>query len=326
MLSHRIFPQGTVRCASRQETVRAELRFSGRRIAVSGDLHCHTKLSDGSLGIEDLVMLAKKKGVPTIAITDHDCLAGTIRGKVIGDRYGVNVIPGAEFSSFDEQTGKQVHILCYLSEIPERLERLCHRNSLARKKATHYMMLQVIKRYPVTTEFILKCAAGSTNLYKQHIMKALMECGFTATIFGELYNSLFDEDRRGNILVTPKFPDIAEVVAAIHKADGVAVLAHPFFFDNLDSLPRLLEYGLDGIEVWHPSANAEQQKTLRKLAERHGLLMTGGTDFHGLFNKTPISVGDVDVPDEAIEMLLGYKAKLRRMQKRAQKAVAESVK
>ena len=75
---------------------------------MGGDLHCHTKLSDGSLGIEDLVLLAKKKGIETIAITDHDCLAGTVRGKIIGDRYGVNVIPGVELSSRDEKTGKYV--------------------------------------------------------------------------------------------------------------------------------------------------------------------------------------------------------------------------
>ena len=73
---------------------------------MGGDLHCHTKLSDGSLGIEDLVLLAKKKGIETIAITDHDCLAGTVRGKIIGDRYGVNVIPGVELSSRDEKNRK----------------------------------------------------------------------------------------------------------------------------------------------------------------------------------------------------------------------------
>lgn len=71
---------------------------------MGGDLHCHTKLSDGSLGIEDLVLLAKKKGIETIAITDHDCLAGTVRGKIIGDRYGVNVIPG---ESCHQETKKQ---------------------------------------------------------------------------------------------------------------------------------------------------------------------------------------------------------------------------
>ena len=116
---------------------------------MGGDLHCHTKLSDGSLGIEDLVLLAKKKGIETIAITDHDCLAGTVRGKIIGDRYGVNVIPGVELSSRDEKTGKYVDILCYLSDAPDRLQGLCHKNSLARKKAAHFMMLQITKRYGI---------------------------------------------------------------------------------------------------------------------------------------------------------------------------------
>ena len=66
-----------------------------------GDLHCHTRLSDGTLGIEDLIAFAKKKGLETIAITDHDCLAGTVRSKVIGARHGIQVIPGVELSSTD---------------------------------------------------------------------------------------------------------------------------------------------------------------------------------------------------------------------------------
>ena len=68
---------------------------------MSGDLHCHTRLSDGTLGIEDIINLAKRKGLETIAITDHDCLAGTVRGKIIGARHGIQVIPGVELSATD---------------------------------------------------------------------------------------------------------------------------------------------------------------------------------------------------------------------------------
>ncbi len=84
---------------------------------MAADLHCHTKLSDGSVGIEDLIVIAQKSGIDTIAITDHDCLAGTVRGKVIGKRYGVNVIPGVEISAIDNEAGKKVHILCYLADM-----------------------------------------------------------------------------------------------------------------------------------------------------------------------------------------------------------------
>lgn len=287
-----------------------------------GDLHCHTKLSDGSLGIEDLITLAKKRGIEAIAITDHDCLAGTVRGKIIGDRFGVQVIPGVELSATDTKTGKKVHLLCYLSDAPDRLEGLCHRNSLARKKAAHYMMLQVAKRYPVAAELIVKCATGSTNIYKQHIMQALMECGFSRDIYGEMYHKLFDKDSPESVLVTPKYPDIEEVLTAIHDAGGIAVLAHPYFFDNLDSLPRLIENGLDGIEVWHPCATEEQQAELKKIATKNKLLMTGGTDFHGLYNLAPVSIGDVLTPDDAMAKLLGYKAKQKRLARKAAKAAA----
>lgn len=102
---------------------------------MAADLHCHTKLSDGSVGIEDLIVIAQKSGIDTIAITDHDCLAGTVRGKVIGKRYGVNVIPGVEISAIDNEAGKKVHILCYLADAPDRLEGLCKRTSIARKRA-----------------------------------------------------------------------------------------------------------------------------------------------------------------------------------------------
>ena len=84
---------------------------------MSGDLHCHTRLSDGSLGIEEIITLAAKKGLKTIAITDHDCLAGTVRGKVIGARHGVQVIPGVEFSSTFEEIGKKAKKLLLFKEI-----------------------------------------------------------------------------------------------------------------------------------------------------------------------------------------------------------------
>ena len=287
---------------------------------MGGDLHCHTKLSDGTLGIEDLIALAKKRNLETIAITDHDCLAGTVRGKIIGERFGIQVIPGVELSATDSESGKSVHLLCYLPEYPDRLEGLCHRNSLARKKAAHYMMLQTAKRFPVSAEFIIKCATGSTNIFVPHIMQALMECGFTNTIYGDLYTRLFDKTTAGNIFIAPKFPDAPEVIQAIHDAGGIAVLAHPILSDNLSCLPRLLESGLDGLEVWHPSANEEQQAQLAKLAVKHKLLQTGGTDFHGLYNRYTVCIGDVCAPDDAVSKLLGYKAKQKRLAKKAQKA------
>ena len=284
------------------------------------DLHCHTKLSDGSLGIEDLIALAKKNGVETIAITDVDCLAGTVRGKIIGERYGVNVIQGVEISSTDSKSGKQVPILCYLSDMPDRLEGLCYKNSLARKKAAHITMLKAAKRFPITTEFIVKCATGSTNIFPCHIMQALMECGFATSFYGELYNELFKKDSPDNIIMEPKFPDIDEVINAIHEAGGVAIAAAPYKYDNLECIDRLIENGIDGIEVWHPSADEEQQAQLKKLATKNKLLMTGGSDFKGMYNARSLTVGAFGIPEDVLSKLMGYKAKQKRLAKKALKA------
>lgn len=290
---------------------------------MSGDLHCHTRLSDGTLGIEDIINFAKKKGLETIAITDHDCLAGTVRGKIIGARQGVQVIPGVELSATDEKNDRNVHILCYLPDAPDMLEGLCKRNSLARKKAGHFMMLQTAKRFPISTEFITKCATGSTNLYKKHIMQALIECGYTDSFNGELYDKLFSKDSEENILVVPKYEDVKTVIEAVHTAGGVAILAHPYASGCVDDLADYIEYGIDGIEVFHPSADEEQQAALKKFASKNKLLMTGGSDFHGLYNTYKVSLGDYSTPDDCLHALLSYKAKQKRLQKKLAQQAAE---
>ena len=116
-------------------------------------LHVHSQYSllDGACRIKKLVKVAGGMGMPAIAITDHDCLAGTVRGKVIGERHGVTVIPGVELSGTDKTTGQEIHLLCYKPDFPDRLEGLCRRSSLIRKKSSHIMMLKAAQRYPITT-------------------------------------------------------------------------------------------------------------------------------------------------------------------------------
>ena len=281
---------------------------------MAADLHCHTKLSDGSVGIEDLIVIAQKSGIETIAITDHDCLAGTVRGQVIGKRYGVNVIPGVELSSFDNNAGKKVHILCYLADTPDRLEGLCKRTSVA-------------PRFPISTEFIISHASGSTNLYKQHIMHALMDAGYTNQIFGDLYNALFSPDSETNLLAPTKYPDVKEVIDEIHGAGGIAVLAHPAFLNNFDEIDDYIEMGLDGIEVWHPSATDADIEMLGSICKKHKLLMTGGSDFHGIYGSSTVTLGTCTTPDEHLDKLMGYKAKKKRAQRKAEKeALANAAK
>ena len=284
---------------------------------MKADLHCHTRLSDGSLGIEDIILLASRSGVDTIAITDHDCQAGTVRGKIIGKRHNINVIPGVELSSFWSDENKNISILCYLADNPNRLEGLCRKNSLARRKASQLMIVKACKRFPISSELVLKCASGSTNIYKQHIMHALIECGYTTEIYGDLYHELFDPDSLVNILVQPKYPEPKEVIDAIHEAGGVAILAHPGSDDLIPYIDKLVEFGLDGVEVWTPGNSPEQVAELLDIAKKKKLLKTGGSDFRGLYNMEPNTLGSYETPEENYNALVSYQAKLRRARKKA---------
>lgn len=295
---------------------------------MKGDLHCHTRLSDGSVGIEEIVSLARGRGLDVIAITDHDCMAGTIRAKMIGEKQGVQVIPGVEISCTDKISGRNVHLLCYSPDFPDRLEGLCHKNQVIRKKAGQIMMLKAKARFGIDAEFIMKRSTGSTNLYKQHIMHALLEAGCTDMLFGEVYEELFIRKGEGNIAVNPIFPAPEEVLQAIRDAGGIAVLAHPAHYDNFDTLERLIPLGLDGVEVYHPSCDTVSEARLLKLAKEHKLLVTGGSDFHGMYSKKSLPMGAYTIADKQLDDFLNYKARKKRQQrkldmKKMQEAAAE---
>ena len=284
------------------------------------DLHCHTKLSDGSLGIEELITLAASTGVSTIGITDHDSMAATLRGRVIGQRHGVQVIPGVELSAADPETGRNVHLLCYLADYPDRLEGLCKRISQARRRAGQYMVLRAAKRFGLTPEFILRSTSGSTNIYKQHIMHALMDAGMADSIFGEQFDELFINSGENNIKVPIKYPDCRDVLNEIHEAGGIAVLAHPYEYNSIRTMAELTRLGLDGIEVYHPSADREKTASLLEYARRNELLVTGGSDFHGFYNKRRVTVGSYGVDEAGLDALLNYKTRKKRREAAAKKA------
>ena len=263
------------------------------------------------MGLEELIAIAKRRGLSYIAVTDHDTTAGATRAVIIGKRQQVNVIHGVEFSTMDTQRGRKVHLLCYLCDAPDRLEGMCRRIGQSRKKAALEMIRKVMRYYPITPELIVKCATGSTNIYKQHIMHALMDAGYADAVFGELYDKLFAPGH-GLALVESQYPDTRDVLELIHSAGGIAVLAHPPVYDSDDVLEELTALGLDGVEVWHPRHTEEQAQKYAAYAEAHGLLMTGGSDFHGMYSAETRPLGSPAAPDESVESLLSYKARLKK--------------
>lgn len=284
---------------------------------MKADLHCHTSISDGTLGIEDLLILAKSAGLDKIAITDHDCIASSVRGFTIARRIdGFEVIKGVELSATDSKRNSSVHVLCYLPDSPERLEMLCRKNTALRVKAGQIMAKRISQKYNIPGKYIAACAQGANYISTRHIMKVLMNCGYTTEIFGDLYNSLFDKASSDYIGVNPVFTDVRDVINEIHNAGGVAVIAHPGLYNNFDLIKELSdEQLLDGVEVYHPSHTDEQINMLLKLCEENNLLITGGTDFHGAFNEKAICIGDIYTTEEQLNALINYKAKRAKKKK-----------
>lgn len=273
------------------------------------DLHCHTTLSDGSLGIEEVIAQARRNAIDCLAITDHDNLASTSRAVVLGQRYGIRVLPAVEISAVDSQRGRKVHVLCYMPKKPDRLEGICLRTSEARKKRGKQMALKVVGQYPIALENILHYAAGGKSIFKCHIMHALMDYGYTTELYGKVYDELFSVE---NGLCADEvrsemedFPDVKFALNLIRSAGGTAVIAHPKVYNSYDLIEELAAAEMiDGIEVYHESVDEDGERQLEKLAEKYGILPTGGSDFHGFYNHYAISLGYKFTPEASVRKIL----------------------
>ena len=272
------------------------------------DLHCHTKISDGSTVLEDVITLAKNKKLSAISITDHDTLAGVTRARVLGERFGVKVIPGAEFSCYDYKRNRKVHLLAYMFTYPDRLEGLCRRTGEARKKASLQMISKIRRYYPITTEMVVRAATGGTNIFKQHIMHTLMHAGYATEVFGELYDKLLGAEH-GSCFIEAEYPDVFDVMELLKSAGSIIVLAHPTVYDSMELLDELIPAGLDGVEVWHPRNNPTDIEILNRKAAEHNLIRTGGSDFHGMYSARPVRIGECTTPDDCLAEILARKDK-----------------
>jgi predicted metal-dependent phosphoesterase TrpH len=269
-----------------------------------GDLHCHSKLSDGSLGLEDIIVQSKRTGIDFISVTDHDTLSSISRIKILGDRYGVCTIPGVELSAWDKKRSRKVHILCYVPKKPDRLEGLCMKSCEIRKTCAKEMVEKVMKIYPITPESVMRHATGSKSIFKQHIMHALVDLGYTTEIYGELNDTLFNL-KTGTCIVEREYPDVNFVTDLIHSAGGIAVMAHPVYYDSFDLLEELAAAGkLDGVEAYHYTAGESAEADILYVANKYDLIVTGGSDFHGLYNAKASFLGSRTTDKENIDRIL----------------------
>jgi predicted metal-dependent phosphoesterase TrpH len=257
---------------------------------MKADLHVHSVWSDGSLPVPELARLAKALGLGALAITDHDTMAGQGEALEEGRRRGIRIIPGVEVSALDGDTGRKVHILGYMIQDAEGLTRACLPYLEDRGRANREAgKLIRAAGYPVEDEEFAAYAGKGGILYRQHLMHALADRGYTATIYGPLYAEIFGPG--GLAVVAGRYMAVEEAVRLIKDCGGYPVLAHPFMYDSLGLIPALVKRGLAGIEWRHHTQTPERERLVLETAERHGLFLTGGSDFHGLYSEKPLRPG-----------------------------------
>lgn len=271
---------------------------------MKGDLHCHSKYSDGSCTPKQIILYARRIGLDCISITDHDTMKGVNEAYEIGRDYGIKVISGVECTTRDQSTGRPVHVLCYQPKDPSILNDLLTSVSQRRKAAKASMMEKLSRLYPVTVEDAFELAADSASIFESHIMTAIANAGYTNQPLGDLMEQLIGKN--GSCYVPIEYPDIISTIDLIHHAGGLAVIAHPGQFDTVDLAARLAkEHKIEGIECYHYRNSIEVTGKCLSIARENNLVITGGSDFHGMYSRNPHPLGFCTTDDINIKRILG---------------------
>lgn len=266
------------------------------------DLHLHTYYSDGTMSPEDLVKLAKATGAAAIAITDHDGMGGLTEGLEAGKRLGVRVIPGIELSTEDDE-GIYMHILGYCFN--RENEALKSEVELIRKKRAerNEKLLAALRQIGCKlSKEDLQLREGQDYVGKPTFALALARKGYVSTP-----KEAFQEGRfmRSDAVRSVHREKISakRAIELIRGAGGTPVLAHPMkishltqsgddFFAKLDrQLAKLKSWGIGGMECYYSRHSPEEAERLTALAQKHRLLITCGSDFHGREIDRNISIG-----------------------------------
>lgn len=275
------------------------------------DLHIHTTASDGTATPEEVVREASRIGLAAIAITDHDTAAGYERAAAEAEKTGLEVVPGIEIST---KYGGAVHILGYYIDVAspalqEVLDWIVHDRDERNEKMCELMRADGID----ITYGEMRERFGEV-IGRPHFAEILIEHGL-AKDMRDAFDRYVEKGRK--YYQGRHFLSIERSIELIRAAGGTAVLAHPFQYrlDDAglrDLIEHCMESGLEGMECRYSGYDAAMSGYLEQLAAEYGLLMTGGSDFHGE-NKKDIALGDgrggLNVPYSFLEQLRARRGK-----------------
>ena len=240
------------------------------------DLHVHTTCSDGVYAPAQIVDLARRSGLAALAITDHDTLAGIAPAQQ-APATALEIIAGVEITA--EHRGAELHLLGYFVRLDDdALNAALNRLQLSRANRFREM-IERLRSHGVFLDAGTTCAhSAQTTLGRRHVAELLVQARKAANVREAFQRWLGDH---GRINVPKECLPVAEAIALVRQAGGVAAWAHPPYDAPKDALPELAALGLQAVEVDYPRCKPSQGRQLRAWAGEFGLAITGGSDCHG---------------------------------------------
>jgi hypothetical protein len=270
------------------------------------DLHSHTNESDGSLAPAELVQEAAREGVTVLAITDHDTLAGYDIALAAAPAAGLELVCGIELST--KLRGSSTHLLGYFPAAGELTQfRQWVRGQQRARKDRNIRLVARLRELGFSITLDEAEARGRGMTGRPHFAAIMLEKGYVRD-YRQAFDEYLDESAKG--YVYREEPTFAEGVEAIRQAGGIASLAHPTRVrgDVVEMMPELRATGLNAIEAYHSDHTVEETAQFVALARRYGLLVTGGSDYHGESVKPGVRLGtgyqgNLRVPLDVIGLL-----------------------
>jgi predicted metal-dependent phosphoesterase TrpH len=256
------------------------------------DLHTHSTASDGSRAPADVARAAKAVGLQAFALTDHDTVAGLAEARATADEIGIRLISGIELSAVEGSL--ETHILgLHLSDIADLEHQLVALREMRVNRAVKIVERLNELGVAVTMEAVLKESAGGA-VGRPHVARAVVAGGWARDL-REAFDRYLGNGR--SAFVAKDKLSMVDAISLIHRAGGVAVLAHPGGFGTRERIASLVQAGLDGVEVLHPSHSWDDSQRLDALVTEFELVRSGGSDWHGASDGSR-SLGMMRVPSQ----------------------------
>ncbi len=263
------------------------------------DFHVHTNYSDGDFPPKEVVSFAKEANVDVMCFTDHDTMLSIDNAEYFDKKEPeIKIYGGIEISTEIYSINKHAHILSYRCDKNNKALNRLVRTTIERRTDSIYDSIDIINQRGETyiDKGEIEKYKGPNGFFKRHLFNYLVKSGYDDRSHKKSRKILNPND--GYAFVGFQYPECSRAIETVRQAGGIPILAHTFVNANFNAIDELIEAGLMGIEVYHPTHSKERIQLLENFCRKRNLLMTCGSDFHRFFETKHADIGKNSVDNE----------------------------